>query len=56
MYKTCEFGLMYPSRLGFLKEGMAIAPIFLAGESHGQRNLAGSSPYGWKQSDRTEVT
>ena len=29
-------------------------PVFLPGESHGQRNLAGYSPWGHKQSDMTE--
>jgi len=28
--------------------------VFLPGESHGQRNPAGYSPWGWKESDRTE--
>ena len=31
-------------------------PILLPGESHGQRNLAGYSPYSWKESDTTETT
>ena len=31
-------------------------PVFLPGESHGQRNLEGSSPQGRKQLDATEVT
>ena len=29
-------------------------PIFLPGKSHGQRNLAGYSPWGRKESDSTE--
>ena len=29
-------------------------PIFLPGEFHGQRNLAGYSPWGCKEWDRTE--
>ena len=29
-------------------------PVFLAGEYHGQRNLAGYSPWGHKESDTTE--
>ena len=29
---------------------------FLPGESHGQRSLAGYSPWGHKESDMTEVT
>ena len=31
-------------------------PVFLPGESHGQRSLAGYSPQGLKESDMTEVT
>ena len=29
------------------------APVFLPGESHGQRNLAGYSPWGRKELDTT---
>ena len=29
-------------------------PVFLPGESHGQRSLAGYSPWGRRESDRTE--
>ena len=29
-------------------------PIFLPGESHGQRNLVGHSPWGGKELDTTE--
>ena len=31
-------------------------PVFLPGESHGQRNLVGYSPQGRKESDTTEAT
>ena len=31
-------------------------PVFLPGESHGQRSLAGYSPWGRKESDATEHT
>ena len=31
-------------------------PVFLSGESHGQRSLAGNSPWGRKDSDTTEAT
>ena len=31
-------------------------PVFLAGESHGQRSLAGYSPRGHKEPDTPEVT
>ena len=30
------------------------SPVFLLGEFHGQRSLAGCSPWGRKESDRTE--
>ena len=32
------------------------APVFLPGESHGQRSLVGYSPWGHKDLDKTEVT
>ena len=31
-------------------------PVFLPGDSHGQRTLAGYSPWGRKESDMTEAT
>ena len=31
-------------------------PVFLPGESHGQRSLVGHSPWGHKESDTTEAT
>ena len=31
-------------------------PVFLPGESYGQRSLAGYSPWGYKESDTTEAT
>ena len=33
---------------------MATHPVFLPVESHGQRSLAGYSPWGHKESDTTE--
>ena len=39
-----------------LEESMATTPVFLPGESHGQRSLVGYSPWGFKESDRTEAT
>ena len=30
-------------------------PVFLPGESHRQRSLAGYSPWGYKESDMTEL-
>ena len=35
---------------------MATTPVLLPGEFHGQRSLAGYSPWGRKESDNTEVT
>ena len=44
-------------REGPLEEGMAThSPVFLPGESHGQRSLAGYSPQGHKELDTTEAT
>ena len=37
-----------------LKEEMLPTPVFLPGESHGQRSLAGSNPKGHKESYMTE--
>ena len=33
-----------------------LTPVFLPGESHGQRSLAGYSPWGCKELDTTEAT
>ena len=37
-----------------LKRKQQPTPVFLPGESHGQRSLAGYSPQGRKESDMTE--
>ena len=39
-----------------LAKGMATIPVFLPGESHGQRSLAGYSPWGRIELNMTEVT
>ena len=39
-----------------LGEGMATHSVFLPGEFHGQRSLAGYSPWTQKESDITEET
>ena len=31
-------------------------PVFLSGESHGRKSLAGSDPFGCKESDTVEET
>ena len=33
-----------------------LTPVFLPGESHGQRSLPGHGPWGHRESDTTEVT
>ena len=38
------------------RRGWQPAPVFLPGESHGHRSLAGYSPWGHKESDTTERT
>ena len=37
-----------------LEKGLATHSVFLPGEFHGQRSLIGYSPWGGKESDRTE--
>ena len=37
-----------------LEKEMEPTPVFLPGKSHGQRSLVGYSPWGRKESDRTE--
>ena len=39
-----------------LEEGVAATPVFLPGESRGQRGLVGCSPWGCKEADTTEAT
>ena len=38
-----------------LEEGMAIPPVFLPGEYHGQRSLVGYSPWGCTELDTTDA-
>ena len=37
-----------------LEKGMQPTPVFLPGESHGQRSLTAYSPWGCKELDTTE--
>ena len=39
-----------------LEKEMATTPVFLPGKSHGQKSLAGYSPWGRKESDMTADT
>ena len=45
---------MIPESESPLEEEMATHPSILAWESHGQRSVAGYSPWGRKESDTTE--
>ena len=37
-----------------LEEEMVTTPVFLSGESHGQKSVVGYSPWGYKESDTTK--
>ena len=50
--------LLHVSDYGFSmlrKRKWQPTPVFLPGKSHGQRSLAGYSPWGLKESDTTEL-
>ena len=49
---------MFDPWVGKIPWGRAwqLTPVFLPGESHGQRSLAGYSPWGCKESDMTDLT
>ena len=49
-----EMQVLTPSQEDTLEKGMATTPVFLPGEFHGQRSLAGYSPWAHKKSDVTE--
>ena len=51
-----EMWVQSPGQEDTLEEEMQPAPVLLPGESHEQRSLAGYSPWGCKESDRTKVT
>ena len=38
----------------FMQKGMTPTPVFLPGESHGQRSLGDYNPWDLKESDTTE--
>ena len=48
MQETQEMWVRFLSQEDPLKEEMQPTPVFLSGESHGQRSLAGYSPWGCK--------
>ena len=51
-HRRCEFD-PWVGKLSW-RRAWQPTPVFLLGESHGQRSLAGYSPCGPKQSDTTE--
>ena len=53
-YKVCGFD-PWVGKIPW-KRAWQCTPVFLPGESHGQRTLEGSGPWGCKDSDMTEVT
>ena len=52
--KRCGFGPWVGKILW--KRAWHTIPVFLPGESYGQRSRAGYSPWGRKESDMTEAT
>ena len=49
-----EIWVQYLGQEDPLEKGMLPTPVFMPGESHGQRSLAGYRPWGCKESDITE--
>ena len=49
-----EIQVQFLVREDSLEEGRLPIPVFLPGEFHGQRSLAGYSPWGHKDLDTTE--
>ena len=51
-----DMGLTPGSGRSLSERACLPTPVFLSGGFHGQRSLAGYSPWGLKESDTTEVT
>ena len=49
--KDLELGLMEPLPFMLVDKGIQHTPVFLPGESHGQRSLEGYSPWVAKRHD-----
>ena len=56
MQETQETQVQSLGREGALEEGMETHSSILVWELHGQRSLAGYSPWGRKEADTTEAT
>ena len=54
-HKRCRLN-PWVGKIPWRRRAWQPTPIFLPAESHRQRNLAGSSPYGHKELDMTEET
>ena len=54
MQETQEIWVQSLGPEDLLEEEMATTPVFLPGESHGQKSLAGYSLWGHKESDTAE--
>ena len=52
--KMFALGLSYMAFIMLRYRKWQPTPVFFPGESHGQRNLAGYSPWGHKELDMTE--
>ena len=53
---TCNVGDGGDEGQQALRKARQPTPVFMPGESHGPRSLAGYSSWGHKESDTTEVT
>ena len=56
MQETQETQVQSLGREDPLEHEKATTPVFLPGESHGQRSLGGYSPLGCKELDTSEMT
>ena len=54
MQETCSAGIRSLGWEDPLEKGWLPTPVFLPGESQGQRSLEDYSPWGLKESDMTE--
>ena len=54
MQETQEMWVRFLGQEDSLEKDMQPTPVFLPGESHGQRTLVGYSPWGHKELDMTE--
>ena len=56
MQETQDMQVLSLGQEDSLEEGLATHSSSLSGESHGQRSLAGYSPWGHEESNMTEAT